>query len=298
MLNENLEDVPRFQLLNFVDQLRKFVKCEHPNVHIRSKKKTSFLINGLQQPGVVPGIGYASRSSFVDLLEDSKKVISLPKYNLPVSKMGDYQSFLINQKVLRPIEEDASLQKANIFGSPYRLKKMQDRHKLMKNMGSVDEILHLDESAHNSPMLKRKMNEDEFPSQQTGKRRKYDSYDDPHSEQENSFSFHESSPDVHSLLRPDDSHEDHVLYHPRAEKQPLYVTQQQTQIRNYNIRRLFVNNLLRVPVGDNIMKLENNIRGLVEKVSHERDELIHLLIKEALAYKSSKIVQILTDLLK
>ena len=49
-------------------------------------------------------------------------VIALPKYNLPVSKMGDFQSFLINQKVLRPVEEDNSLQKANIFGSPYRLK--------------------------------------------------------------------------------------------------------------------------------------------------------------------------------
>lgn len=140
MLNDNLEDVPRSQLLNFVEQLRKFVKCDHPSVHVRPKKKNSFLINGLQQPGVIAGIGYGSRSSFVDLLEDSTKkgtlfilskilfvylyslVISLPKYNLPVAKMGDYQSFLINQKVLRPIEEDNSLQKANIFGSPYRLK--------------------------------------------------------------------------------------------------------------------------------------------------------------------------------
>ena len=73
MLNENLEDVPRVQLLNFVEQLRKFVKCDHPSVHNRTKKKTSFLINGLQQPGVIPGIGYASRSSFVDLMEDSNK---------------------------------------------------------------------------------------------------------------------------------------------------------------------------------------------------------------------------------
>lgn len=34
----------------------------------------------------------------------------------------------------------------------------------MKNMGSVDEILHLDESAPTSP-LKRKLNQDEFISQ-------------------------------------------------------------------------------------------------------------------------------------
>jgi len=295
MLSENLEDIPRFQLLNFVDQLRKFVKCDHPAVHIRSKKKTSFLINGLQQPGIVPGIGYASRSSFVDLLEDSKKVITLPKYNLPVSKMGDYQSFLINQKVLRPIEEDTSLQKANMFGSPYRLKKMQDRHKLMKNMGSVDEILHLDESSHNPTMLKRKMNEEEFISQQSGKRMKY-GYDGEQVDE--SLIFDEGSPDVHSFLPANSNGENHMPYQ-RVERQPLYVIQQQIQIRNYNIRRLFVNTFLRVPLGENLSKLEDNIRVMVEKVScQERDELIHLLIKEALSYKSSRIVQILTDLLK
>jgi hypothetical protein len=278
-----------------------FVKCDHPNVHLRTKKKTSFLINGLQQPGVTPGIGYASRSSFVDLLEESnKKVITLPKYNLPVSKMGDYQSFLINQKVLRPIEEDTSLQKANIFGSPYRLKKMQDRHKLMKNMGSVDEILHLDESSHNSTALKRKMNEEEFPS---GKRRKYDFYASNSEQEQDSFSFNENSPDVHSLLPATNSHgethmqpEDTTLV---SEKQPIYVLQQQIQIRNYNIRRLFVNNFLRVSVGDNMIKVSSNIENLVEKVSiQERNDLIRILIKEAVAYKNSKIVQILTDLMK
>jgi hypothetical protein len=296
MLNESLEDVPRCHLLNFVEQLRKFVKCDHPNVHLRTKKRTSFLINGLQQPGVTPGIGYASRSSFVDLLEDSK-VMTLPKYNLPVCKMGDYQSFLINQKVLRPIEEDTSLQKANIFGSPYRLKKMQDRHKLMKNMGSVDEILHLDESSPSSPVLKRKMNEEEFPS---GKRRKYDFYSNSDQEQD-PFSINESSPDLHALLS---THHSHVGTHVLedisrvSEKQPIYVSRQQILIRNYNIRRLFVNNFLRVSIGDSMVKVGANIKVLVEKVSsQERNELITILIKEALSYKNSKIVQILTDLM-
>jgi hypothetical protein len=36
--------------------------------------------------------------------------------------MGDYQSFIANQKTLRSIEEDTSAQRHNIFGSPYRLK--------------------------------------------------------------------------------------------------------------------------------------------------------------------------------
>jgi hypothetical protein len=145
LMNQNLESIPRGQLLNYIDQLRKFVavKCEFPAHHARPKKKTNFLINLLQQPTATPGIGSGPRSSFVDLLEDDAKkgmqtynclrlpmalthssliVFALPKYNLPVAKMGDYQSFIASQKTLRPIDEDTSLQRHNVFGSPYRLK--------------------------------------------------------------------------------------------------------------------------------------------------------------------------------
>jgi len=177
---------------------------------------------------------------------------------------------------------------------------MQDRHKLMKNMGSVDEILHLDETSHSSPALKRKINEEDF----SGKRRKYDFYSSNSDHEQDAFSFHESSPDVHSLLQGNhnsngDMHvsEDNSTRVP--EKIPIYVSQQQIQIRNYNIRRLFVNNFLRVSVGDNMIKVSSNIENLVEKVStQERNDLIRILIKEAVAYKNSKIVQILTDLMK
>jgi hypothetical protein len=79
MINEPLENIPRCQLLNYVEQLRKFVsvkQCSNTSSHIRPKKKTNFLYSTLQ-PDFTPGIGFGSRSSYVDLLEeDSKKGMS------------------------------------------------------------------------------------------------------------------------------------------------------------------------------------------------------------------------------
>jgi hypothetical protein len=295
-MNENLENIPRYQLLNFIDQLRSLVKCGNPLVHIRTNKKTSFLINSLQQTGITPGLGYASRSPFVDLLEEgSKKVMSIPKFNLPVSKMGDYQSFLATKKDLRSIEEDTTQQRLNNFGSPFRMKKIQDRHKLMKNMGSVDEILLSDDTTPQSSAsssLKRKMSDDDLL--QSVKRKKTDLGDDlPHDYKPQSYLLNETSnfsdhTHHHDLLQPQKR-----TGPPVSRQKPYIIHQEQKEIIN-NIRRYFVDNFLRKP---NRKTIETELKLLVEKVGIEqRGRLLDALLSEVLMYKDIRLVKMLNSL--
>jgi hypothetical protein len=87
----------------------------------------------------------------------------------------------------------------------------------------------------------------------------------------------------------------------KSDKFKSIIISQQRQRRHHNIRTLFVNQFIRTPSNHSYLKLEVIIKELIEKsesLESERNNLITLLLKEAMIYKENNIVQILQNLMK
>uniref|UniRef100_A0A6B2KX57 VWFA domain-containing protein n=1 Tax=Arcella intermedia TaxID=1963864 RepID=A0A6B2KX57_9EUKA len=127
-ITTNVFDIPRNQLFQELHKLRQVVfaktmTCLSPGALTLPPPSPLYPAQNTKQP----------RNN---LPRFSSKPDTSPRFNLPVSEMGNYQEYLNKQPKLRSVFEDHRPQRQNMFGSPYRLKKI---HKFMKQLGTVDE---------------------------------------------------------------------------------------------------------------------------------------------------------------